>query len=237
MTLEARFRRSVADHISLSGISASEFGLHAVGSSGLLSRLNAGQSVTLDTADRVLDFMGETQIGPAFRREIEAFIEVTGIAETTFGIEAAGNSAFVRRLRDGASPRLATVDRVQTWMRTVATRVERIAIARILGDAEKARPIGARGRAARSKRRTVARPWDPDKEAARRDDPAAYNRQVFLSTREAAAFLNTSPRMLNRYRSNGEGPAYCKSGKRVLYARADLLAWAWTRRRSTTESD
>ena len=122
-------------------------------------------------------------------------------------------------------------------MRTVATRVERTAIARILGDAEKARPIGARGRAARSKRRTVARPWDPDKEAARRDDPAAYNRQVFLSTREAAAFLNTSPRMLNRYRSNGEGPAYCKSGQRVLYARADLLAWAWTRRRRTTESD
>ena len=237
MTLDARFRRAVTDYISLSGMSASEFGLHAVGSSGFVSRLNTVQSVTLKTADHVLEFMGETPIGPRFRREVEAFLEVTGIEETTFGTEAAGSSRFVRRLRDGSSPKLSTVDCVQTWMRTVVTRSEHTAIARILRHDEEPRPVGTRYRPPRTRQGAVARRWNSDKRTARREDPPAYDRKVFLTTREAADFMNLTQRTLNRFRRTGEGPAYCKAGARFLYARADLLAWAWKRRHTTTESD
>ena len=237
VTLDARFRRSVADYISLSGMGASEFGLLALGQSGFVSRLNTVQSVTLDTADRVLGFMGETPIGPTFRREVEAFLEVTGVDETTFGTEAAGYAHFVKRLREGASPRLSTVDRVQRRMRTVATRVERAAIARILGDGGEARPIGSRNRAARARGRAGARRWNSDKESRRCDDLPASDRQFFLSTAQAALILNISPRTLDRFRTTGVGPAYCKMGGRVLYTQADLLAWAWKNRHSTVEGD
>ena len=46
---------------------------------------------------------------------------------------------------------------------------------------------------------------------ARREEPPAYDRKSFFSTREAAAFLNISPRTLDGYRRDGKGPAYCKS--------------------------
>ena len=237
MTLDARFRRSVTDYISLSGMKAKEFGVHAVGSSGFVARLNEMQSVSLDTADRVLDFMGETPIGPTFRREVEAFLEVTGIEETTFGVEAAGSAGFVKRLRNGVSPKLTTVDRVQVRMRTIATRSEHAAIARILRDGEEEQTARARNRGTRIGRRTVARRWSADKKFARGEDFPAYDRQIFLSASQAGRFLNISPSTLDRYRTKGTGPAYCRAGQRVLYARADLLAWVWKRRHSTAESD
>ena len=55
-----------------------------------------------------------------------------------------------------------------------------------------------------------------------------------MSGREAAAFLGLSPRTLDRYRVNGDGPAFHKFGNRVRYARADLEAWASARRRTST---
>ena len=57
---------------------------------------------------------------------------------------------------------------------------------------------------------------------------------LYMSGREAAAFLGLSPRTLDRYRVNGEGPAFHKFGNRVRYARADLEAWAAARRRTST---
>lgn len=237
VTLDARFRRSVADYISLSGMRASQFGLLALGQSGFVSRLNTVQSVTLDTADRVLAFMGDTPIGPTFRREVEVFLDVTGVDETTFGTEAAGYALFVKRLRDGASPRLSTIDRAQTWMRTVATRAECAAIARILGDGGEARPIGSRNRAARRRGRAVARRWTSDRESRPRYDPPSCGQQHFLSTPQSAAFLNISPSTLHRLRRAGKGPAYCKMGDRVVYSHPDLLAWAWKNRHGTAESD
>lgn len=237
VTLDARFRHSVMDYISKSGMKATEFGVHAVGSSGFVARLNKMQSVSLDTADRVLDFMGETPIGPMFRREVEAFLEVTGIGETSLNAEAAGSTGFVKRLRSGASPKLSTVDRVQVWMRTIATRSEHAAIARMLRDGEEVRTASARNRGTRLGRRTVARRWSADKKFARGEDVLAHDSRIFLSSRQAGRFLNISPRTLERYRTKGEGPAYCMAGQRVLYARADLLAWVWKRRHSTAESD
>ena len=56
----------------------------------------------------------------------------------------------------------------------------------------------------------------------------------YLSTREAASVLGLSARTLDRYRVSGEGPAFHKFGARVCYARADLDAWAASRRRAST---
>lgn len=48
----------------------------------------------------------------------------------------------------------------------------------------------------------------------------------FLVTKEAARFLALSARTLEKHRSYGTGPVYRKIGGRVVYAIADLLAWA-----------
>jgi hypothetical protein len=57
---------------------------------------------------------------------------------------------------------------------------------------------------------------------------------VFLTTTEAAAFLRISPITLARWRIEGCGPAYRKFGRRVVYAHADLTAWAEAQRRAST---
>lgn len=48
----------------------------------------------------------------------------------------------------------------------------------------------------------------------------------FLATEDAAAFLNLSPRTLEKYRVIGGGPVFRKFGRRVMYAIGDLEAWA-----------
>jgi predicted DNA-binding transcriptional regulator AlpA len=52
----------------------------------------------------------------------------------------------------------------------------------------------------------------------------------FLSQREAARFLSLSVRTLERFRLEGGGPAYCRSGiRRVAYSEAELRRWAQSR--------
>lgn len=49
---------------------------------------------------------------------------------------------------------------------------------------------------------------------------------MFLTAKEGAAFLRLSSITLSRWRAEGVGPAYRKFGRRVLYAKADLVQWA-----------
>jgi predicted DNA-binding transcriptional regulator AlpA len=51
----------------------------------------------------------------------------------------------------------------------------------------------------------------------------------YLTNREAAEFLNLSPRTLNKQRVYGGGPQFHKFGRRVVYALSDLEAWASAR--------
>ena len=44
----------------------------------------------------------------------------------------------------------------------------------------------------------------------------------FLRTHEAGAFLNLSPRTMEKLRTTAGGPLYRKLGGRVVYALADL---------------
>jgi len=56
--------------------------------------------------------------------------------------------------------------------------------------------------------------------------PAAAANPEFLTTDEAASFLRLSPRTLEKQRVLGGGPRFRKLGARVVYAAADLRAWA-----------
>ena len=53
----------------------------------------------------------------------------------------------------------------------------------------------------------------------------------------AAKLLNVSTKWLERHRIEGDGPPYVKIGRRVVYRRADIMAWLEQRRfRSTAEA-
>ncbi|VTU38692.1 helix-turn-helix transcriptional regulator [Variovorax sp. PBL-E5] len=59
--------------------------------------------------------------------------------------------------------------------------------------------------------------------------PPAPANSEFLTTDEAGAFLRLSPRTLEKQRVLGGGPRFRKFGARVVYAAADLRAWADSR--------
>jgi len=56
--------------------------------------------------------------------EIEAFLAQFDVAPTTFGREALGDSAFVKRLRDDPARdmKLSTIERARTWMESERKR-------------------------------------------------------------------------------------------------------------------
>lgn len=55
---------------------------------------------------------------------------------------------------------------------------------------------------------------------------AAAQPQRYLTNDEAAEYLRLSPRTLEKQRVIGGGPKFRKFGRRVMYAVADLDAWA-----------
>ena len=61
--------------------------------------------------------------------------------------------------------------------------------------------------------------------------------EVFETQGGTAKFLRLSERTLERWRLEGTGPVYRKFGKRVLYARADIIAWADAQCRTSTSGD
>ena len=159
--------------------------------------------------------MGEEPFGPAFRREVEAFIAITGTKASLLGQEAVGDPCFVRRLRQGASPRLDTCDRVSAWMESQSSEAERLAVLAAVEDGVPAVPVDS----------------DKQREAEMNDD------ELYMGTPELAAYLKLSPRTLDRYRVSGDGPPFHKFGNRVRYLRTDVEAWAAERRYSSTSDE
>ena len=109
--------QAVEAYPSRSQLSNRKLGAFAVGDSSMAPRLMAGGSIRLDKADQLLCDMGQAPIGPGFVSEVEAFQSDTGIGDSKFGSDAAGDPLFLRKLRSGASPLLSTVEQVQAWMR------------------------------------------------------------------------------------------------------------------------
>lgn len=56
----------------------------------------------------------------------------------------------------------------------------------------------------------------------------------FIRTKEAAHFVGLCARTMEKHRTYGTGPRYCKIGGRVLYDVEDLREWIATSRRSST---
>ena len=205
-------KNSIDGFLARRGMSRSRFGLETAGNPSLVARIAAGRVIRLGSADRILAYMGEEPFGPAFRREVEAFITKTRTKASLLGQEAVGDPCFVRRLRHGVSPRLDTCDRVSAWMKSQSSEAERRAVRAAVEDGVPAVPVDC------------AKQWE-----AGMDDDAIY-----MGTRELAAFLGLSPRTLDRYRVSGDGPPFHKFGNRVRYLRTDVEAWAAERRYSST---
>ena len=51
---------------------------------------------------------------------------------------------------------------------------------------------------------------------------------TLLTQREAALALRLSERTLERWRVSGDGPPFCKLGRRVLYRPDDINIWITT---------
>ena len=206
---------AIEAHIAREKLTRTGFGRDAVDDGSFLGRLDRGSDVRLETADKVLAFLGKEPMGPRFLREIEAWLRVTRTKPHLLGRQALGDPTFVLRLDRGRSPRLATVDRVRAFMAVNARTAERAAVRAALEEGVVAVPTDASG----------------EKETAMDGDIC------YMKTKEAATLLGLSPRTLETYRWRGGGPAFSRFGSSVRYLRSHVVAWAAARRmRSTSDN-
>ena len=146
--LDRAFRDLLDAFLDRSGTSGRRFGVEALGDPGFVASLRRGRRLGLRTADRLLAFMGFAPVGPAFRREVEAFLRATGTKAYLLGELALADPSFVERLRRGASFRLSTVERVRAWMAGQACAAARAAMRAavagvpLLGEADDDTPQG-----------------------------------------------------------------------------------------------
>jgi len=232
MTTQATLIRLLDAYRARHGLSARRLGCEALNDPGLAATLKRGRTLRLSSADRLLVFIGAAPLGPRFRCEVQAFLRVTRTKRAVFGLEAAGSPSFVARLMAGASPTLATIDRVRTWMRAHASAAERRAVERAV---EESFPPAASAVQAPAPS-PVHAVTSTDSSPTTGDTPMR-DHTTYLDTRAAAAHLGLSPRTLDRYRVSGEGPEFYKLGTRVRYRLADLEAWTESRRRRSTSDD
>jgi hypothetical protein len=59
----------------------------------------------------------------------------------------------------------------------------------------------------------------------------------FINTCDAAHFLSISPRTLEKLRTSGQGPAFYKLRRRVVYRVSDLEQWARAGRHQSTNTE
>ena len=204
-------------------MSEGAFGAAVYRDRGFVASLRDGRSPRLRTVDRALAVMGEPQAGPAFLREVEAFLAVTGVKRSVLGREATGNPTFVAQLLGGVSSKLATVEAVRAAMKSHASPAEWREVRARAGPIP-AILTGARLPFPEPPARTEDRDPGPDKPARRCTD------RVHVDTRAAAERLGLSPSTLARYRITGAGPLYYRFGGCVRYTETDLEAWAAGRR-------
>jgi len=64
------------------------------------------------------------------------------------------------------------------------------------------------------------------------------NDRITLTASEAASLLGLATSTLAKLRLSGNGPVYCKLGRRVVYRREDLEAWLESHvARNTSDAD
>ena len=104
-------------YLAETGMAPSAFGRKALDNyPSFVARLRGCADVRMDTADKVLGWLGKPQIGPRFRAGLEAHMGVTGTKPYLLGEQALGDPSFVTRLLGGGSAMLSTVDAVRAWV-------------------------------------------------------------------------------------------------------------------------
>lgn len=79
---------------------------------------------------------------------------------------------------------------------------------------------------------------DPKRSDLSREPAKSVRYPAVVTTREAARFVGLSESTLAKLRLNGNGPTYCKLGRRVVYRLADLEQWLQSRTaRDTSDAD
>ena len=200
-----------------------------------------------------------TTLDDSIRETIGAYLARTNMSAREFGVLALGDPGFVSSLKSGRSMRLDTADRVLQFMEEAPigpkfrdeveaflsrTDMKPYKIGeKALGDPSYVQKLRS---GASPLLRTVdrVRSWmhgtkrtsgsgtlDEERPRERGVSPQG-DAPTFLSTRKAAALLTLSPRTLDRFREIGTGPPYFRFGQRIVYAREDLLEWAWSKRES-----
>ena len=221
--LDTRFLRAIEVWCARNGMSAGAFGAAVYRDRDFVASLRDGRRPCLRTVDRALAVMGEPPAGPAFLREVDAFLQVTGVKRSVLGQEATGNPSFVAQLLGGVSPKLATVEAVRASMKSHASPAEWREI-RARAGAMPAILTGAPLPSPEPPARCEDRDPGPERPVGLCED------QQYMNTRESAALLGLSPSTLARYRITGEGPWYYRFGGCVRYRGNDLEAWAARRR-------
>lgn len=225
-SFEDELRRSVQAYIERQGVSPSRFGRVAVGDPNLVTeRLKPGKSVVLDTADRVRRFMGELEFRPLLCWELDAFMDVTQVKPWMLGQRALAQSKFVAQVREGGSPRLATVERCRAWMREQVREDELWAIHTAVAVKR------SHGAGAHSEPAMLLETFRSQGGQEMKKHP------ILLNTAQAAAVVDLSPRTLERYRVVGGGPCFRKIGRWVRYTPEDLERWLESRLRVSTSDD
>jgi len=70
--------------------------------------------------------------------------------------------------------------------------------------------------------------------SARPSSPTSIDLTALYTALEAAAYLRSNARTLERWRTAGTGPAFVKIGRRVAYRLTDLDRWVEEQRRTHT---
>ena len=55
-------------------------------------------------------------------------------------------------------------------------------------------------------------------------------KSIGLDTKNAAKYIGVSDSLLNKYRQTGEGPQYCRVGKKIIYLTSDLKRYLKSKR-------
>ena len=192
----------------------STLGILAAGDSSLVLALRRGRVCRLALADRVLEYMGREPLGPGFRREVEAYLEVTRTKPYLFGRMAMRNPTFLSELRRGVDMNLETVGKVRRWMDENSSAAER----------ERIRALASEGTEGTD-----------GMEQGDGVNPGgmAMDDQEWMEMAEVASLLGFSARTLNRCLAEGGGPPCRRIGARVLYRRAGVMAWIEAHRMGT----
>ena len=223
-TSEARLHAIIDEYCARKGLGLRAFGADAAGDAEFLPSLVRGRSPTLETVDAVLAFIDMAPAGPAFDAEVEAFLTVTGTKRSVLGRGATNNPSFVAHLEQGTSPTLRTVHKVRAWMAAHARPAEAKAIRRRTGPMPDFLSDAPRRCSGVSVGLQSA-----DADDRQGDEDGA----LYLDTKSAAALLGLAPSTLERYRSAGGGPVFCRLAERLVrYRREDLAEWEAERRPS-----